>query len=386
MPDILAAERFTLVLGKGKRGKDGRYPTITTSVKSDTPHTGFGMASQDGKSTAAMNAGCQMAHQGAILLILDYKMMSHMWADGLPNVCYAETPERIHEALMWLGWDERDGEGRIIRESELTRRKKVARAGADIHGNVQADVGPPLFIMAEELNATQRALRNYWKAIGGKGPSPAAWVLDEVAFTGAAILVFALYIAQRLSAKAGGSDGSRDAMENIGCFVLKDSPEQTWKLIAPDHAQPPKSGHKGRYQVVTRKEVREMQGVLWTPEEARAFATSGIVAEPRFDMPFVHRAGLLVPAGTGQEAHARQEGPEQGIVLGPEAGVLTAGEGPGRAVTLAEAVAAGVFVSIAAARKAAQRRGWKPAGGTKAAGYEYRVEDMYAYKLEQEKR
>ena len=384
MPDILAAPRFTLVLGKGQKVA-GKYPTITTSVKTDTPHTGFGMASQDGKSTAAMNAGCQMAHQGALLMILDYKMMSHMWADGLPNVCYAETPERIHEALIWLGWDERDGDGNIIRESELTRRKKVARAGADIHGNVQADVGPPLFIIAEELNATQRQLRNYWRAIGGRGPSPASWVLDEVAFTGAAILVFALYIAQRLGARASGSDGSRDAMENIGCFVLKDPPEQTWKLVAAGHAQPPKSGHKGRYQVVTRSEVREMQGVLWTPEDARAFAMSGVIAVPRHDMPFVGR-DALIPAGLTQGETARQGGPEQAFDITQQPPVLTSGEGPARAVKLAEAVAAGLFVSIYAARKVAQRQGWEPVGGDRYTGFTYSVQDIYAYLRAKESR
>jgi hypothetical protein len=316
-------------------------------------------------------------------MVLDYKLVSHMWADGLPNVCYARTPAEIHEALLWLGWDECDADGNVIRPSELTRRKEVVLAATR---NREQTALTRLLIVAEERNATTRILKRHWRRIGGKGTSPALEALDETGETGRQICVNVLHIAQRLSAKASGSDGSRDAMENIGAIVTKDPTEQTWKLLAGGHTQPPKSGHPGRYQLIRSQGVTEYQGALYDRDKersdamARELAMAGTVAEPRFDMPFVNRGGLLVPAGMGHDAFARQEGSEQAFVVGHEPGVLPAGAGPAGAVTLAEAVAAGLFVSKAAARKAAQRRGWEPVEEDPAGGHRYAVADLAAYK------
>jgi hypothetical protein len=385
--EIGTAAEHEVILGLGKK-----RAVTSLSIDTDTPHLAASMGSGDGKSTFAMNMAAQLAFHGAFIVILDQKALSHMWANGLPNVAYADTPEDIHELLCWLAFDDRGDDGRIVRPSEITRRKRLGKATADLSGEVHGDVGPRVFVLAEELNALQKELKRIWRHMGGKGPSPAAEALDVILFTGRQFKVHVLQIAQRLSAKASGSDGTADSRENIGAIVFKDAKEQTWKLLADGHAQPPKSGHPGRYQLVTRKEVTEFQGVMYDRDKLRAaqmareLAMAGAVAEARWDMPFVYRGPLLVPAGVGQEASARQEGSEQGFVLGPEAGVLTAGEGPGRALTLAKAAAAGIFVSVDAARKAQQRHGWEPVGGTKAGGFKYRVEDLYAYKLEQEKR
>jgi hypothetical protein len=215
--------------------------------------------------------------------------------------------------------------------------------------------------------------------------------MDETGETGRFIGVNAMHAAQRLSAKASGADGSRDAMENIGAVITKDPDEQTWKLVGRGHTQPPKSGHKGRYQLIRDAGVTEFQGVLYheDPEEsdriARALAMSGTVGVPPADMPFVWRV-TQVPAGIGQLEPARQGGPEQAFDLTHEPGVLTSGEGPARAVKLAEAVAAGLFVSIAAARKVAQRQGWEPVGGDRYTGFTYSVQDIYAYLRAKENR
>jgi hypothetical protein len=48
-------------------------------------------------------------------------------------------------------------------------------------------------------------------------------------------------------------------------------------------------------------------------------------------------------------------------------------------VKLAEAVTAGLFVSIGAARKVAQRQDWKPVGGDRYTGFTYSVQDIYEY-------
>jgi hypothetical protein len=49
-------------------------------------------------------------------------------------------------------------------------------------------------------------------------------------------------------------------------------------------------------------------------------------------------------------------------------------------VTLAEMVTAGLFVSIAAARKAPKRYGWKPVVEDPVGGHKYALSDVYAYK------
>ena len=176
-----------------------------------------------------------------------------------------------------------------------------------------ANVGPRILVIAEEQNSAVKVLKRYWRSIGGKGTSPALDALEEVGTTGRQLLVNNFYIAQRLSAKASGADGSADARENIGAIITKDPTEATWKMLAGGHAQPPSSGHKGRFQLIPRKEVTEFQGALWTAEEARAFAMSGIIADPRDDMPLVTRRAL-VPAGVRQLDAGATEAPDLGLV------------------------------------------------------------------------
>jgi hypothetical protein len=171
---------------------------------------------------AAMNVSTQHLWHGGIVVMLDYKLMSHMWARGLPNVAYAGTPSELHAMLCWIANDDEH-------ESELTRRKQVALASADIRGNVTADIGPRILSVAEELNVTQKILKAYWRKIGGKGPSPAAEALDEVMFTGRQLRVHVLQIGQRLSAKAPSDSGSADSRENLGAIVFSNPSASTWR-------------------------------------------------------------------------------------------------------------------------------------------------------------
>jgi hypothetical protein len=372
--DIAAAKPSEVVLGLGVPA-GGKRQVVILDVDSETPQTAASMTTGDGKSTLGMSFGAQFAHHGAYLIILDYKWFSHMWADGLPNATYARTPQEIHEVLCWLGHDDRDSDGAIVRESELTRRKRVGLAAA--RAGVPADVGPRLIVIAEELNATGKVLKRHWRAIGGKGPCPSLEALDEVGATGRQLCANALYIAQRLSARVSGSDGSADARENIGGIILKDPTKATWDMLGGGHAQPPASGHKGRYQLVTRKEVREFQGTLMTEAEARDLATSGIVAVPRHDMPFAAPAAL-VPAGVGQPAPGGTDAGDLRLVPSVPAALPAGGT-----VKLADMVAAGLFVTIHAARKASTRDPLFPRPvpglGSKHTGWLYAVTDVREY-------
>jgi hypothetical protein len=362
LPAIEAAAEHVVILGIGKKDQ-----VIDVSLDTESPHLGFCMTTGDGKSAAAANASVQILYHGGLVIMLDYKLMSHMWARGLPNVAYAGTPSELHAMLCWLANDDE-------RESELTRRKQVALASADIRGNVTADIGPRILVVAEELNVTQRILKSYWRKTGGKGPSPAAEALDEVLFTGRQLRVHALQIGQRLSAKATSGSGSADSRENLGAIVFSDPSDSTWRMLTDGHVKPPASGHKGRYQVVTRKQVREMQGALWDEEDCRAFATAGTVAIPRADMPFVtHR----VPAVVGQTAASAIEAPDQGKVVQHEA--LPPLRDPGT-VTLKEAVEAGMWPTIHAARQAKQRHKPTPVGTIGSADL-FRIEDLAACRI-----
>lgn len=374
-PRIDAVKPSVVVLGLAAKNEP-----VELDLDSEIPHVGVSMSTGLGKSEISKNMAAQLLFHGAIVMILDYKLVSHMWADGLPNVCYARTPAEIHEALMWLAWDEVDSDGNVIKPSELTRRKEVLLAA---RRNREKARFTRLFILAEERNATARVIRRHWRRMGGRGSPPALEALDETGETGRGVDVNIEYVAQRLSAKAAGSDGSRDAMENIGAIITKDPSEQTWKLLGGGHAQPPKSGHPGRYQLIRSSGVTEYQGVLYDRDPelsdamARELAMAGTVGEPRWDMPFVNRGGLLVPAGAGQGPFARQEGSDQAFVVGQSHGSLPPGEGPARAVTLAEIVAAGLVVSIGAARKLPKRHGWRRVVDDPVHGHQYALTDVY---------
>lgn len=355
LPAIEAAEPHELVMGLGKRSRP-----VSVSVDGDSPHLGLSMGSGDGKSVTARLIATQLLHRGALAMFLDYKLISHMWARGLPNVSYAGTPDEIHDALLWL-------------LDEIGRRNKVALASANIRGEVTADVGPRILVVGEELNATQNRLGALWRQIkekGDPGRSPASEALDEAMFIGRQVRVNVLQIGQRLSAKASGSG---DARENLGIKMFSNPSASAWKMLVGErHALPPATDHKGRLQIVTPKTVQETQCAFVGEEDCRAYAVSGQVAVPRSDMPFV--SGIAPVPDRGE---LESPGPDQGFVLGHPPIVPS---GPPGAVTLAEAVAAGVLQkSLPAARKASQRAGFPAAVGVRGNAHLYDVGDLYAY-------
>jgi hypothetical protein len=283
-----AAEEHQIVLGLGRPTKE--FPAgepCVISVDNDSPHLGMSMGSGDGKSVTARNAGGQLAHHGALIACLDPKMMSQHWAAGLPNFAYARFPAEIHELAIWLA-------------AEVDRRNLIAMFHSDVEGKVHASVGPRIAGILEELNVTQAVLSAYWKEdLGGKGRSPAVAALDKVAFTGRQVHINLIYIGQRLSAKAT-SGGSSDARENLGVLLMTNPAASTWKMLVGErHALPSATSQAGRLQVVTAKTVTEVQGAYLTGAQAREYATSGVVAVPRSDMPCV---GGLAPLGTPERA------------------------------------------------------------------------------------
>ena len=336
LPDIRAAKPHEIVWGIGKRDE-----RTVTSWKGEAPFHGLSMGTGKGKSETSGSALAQALYHGAIGIVLDVKMFSHQWAKDLPNVAYARTAAQVTAMLMWL-------------EAEVRRRNEVADAegGVDSHGNLIADVGPPLFAIFEELNATQgRIAKHYRLYIKGKGDpakAPAIDALDDFLFTARQVLGAGLLVAQRLSAKSiSGAGGNADARENVGAYLMCDPSLPVMKMTGWEHPLPPATGHPGRIQVVTASEVRETQAVLMTPEEKRWLATAGKVAKPRWDMPLIGRRVPNVPTGDRPAIEAGQ-GQDSPIYAAPPTP-------PG--ITLAEAVEAGIFghAKVATIRKRLQR-------------------------------
>ena len=114
-----------LIWGLGKRAA-----LVKFSLSGDSPHVGLSMGSGAGKSVTARSLLAQMLYRAAIGLVLDYKMIGHMWASGLSNVAVARRPAEIHAALLLLG-----------REAE--RRNEVAGPKSDRKSVDKRNCRPP---------------------------------------------------------------------------------------------------------------------------------------------------------------------------------------------------------------------------------------------------
>jgi hypothetical protein len=371
LPEIRKAKPHEIITGIGHKGS-----IVRLSVDQETPHLGISMGTGAGKSTMARLWAAQMLHHGALLIVLDYKLISHMWARGLPNVAYAGTPQEIHDMCEWL-------------VDEAQRRNNVALHSADIRGNVLGDVGPRLWIMAEELNATQNRLAALWRSIREKGDpkrSPASEALDEINFIGRQVRMNQCQIGQRLSVKAtSGAGGGADARENLGALAFHDPKESTWKmLVGDDHPRPAPSGHLGRHILVTST-VQAFQVAYMTEEEAREFSVAGKVAIPRSDMPCIGGLAPKMPVADVADRPAIERTPSDLGFVADTGGSPTR---PAGSATLRELVMAGVIprTVTAAQRNSTRDPGHPPPLSLKAGNaHLYDIAEISAYETSKQK-
>ncbi len=264
---IEAAAWHEIVFGYGIGGHDN---PVIRSLNKAVPHWGLSMPTGDGKSVCAELIAAQMLYHGAVCLILDYKVFSHPWAlFKMPNVSYAGTPEQIHLTLLWL-------------KDEAARRKQRGLEYIQLDGTMAGDVGQVIFVVAEELNATIVELKAYWKSIDGTGESPAVSALRELLFTGRALKIHFLLIAQKLTvASLGGKDSA--ARENCAGILMGGSASApSWKMLAEDVERPAKQSVPGRHFVVDHGTVTLLQVAYLNPSgragpEARQLALAGAV-------------------------------------------------------------------------------------------------------------
>ena len=257
----------------------------------------------------------------------------------LPNVAYARTTEQLHNAMIWLG-------------VELQRRTEVADRYVNAKGDILGDVGPPLWIIAEELNLAMPRLKQYWAAIRDKDDpkrSPALDGMAAVSFAGRAVRMHLIVIGQMLTA---ASLGGGDVRENIGVRMMARYTANSWKMQT-DLPMPPPSDVPGRVQIIAVGHRARGPGAA---DGLRAVPRAGRLGH-RDAVPAGHarhRPGVACPTSAATYIRAS----ELGFVLGQ-------GGPPGRppgTLTLREATAEGLFPSLAAARKAVQRRALEPAG------------------------
>ena len=279
--------------------------------------------------------------RGAIVLVLDAKWISHPWLIGLPNVAYCRTPAQIHDGLCWLS-------------AELDRRNQVALRAVDAHGRINANVGPRLFVIGEELNLCMPRLKAYWAAERGPGDpkeSPAITGLGEVAFAGRQVRMHLLLIAQLLTAKATGIQGG-EVRENIGVKLLARYSPAAWKMQAPEHPMPPKPTQIGRVQVVTARGVAETQvpklfdddPALSEAEALREMVLAGNITPCPAGMP-----GAIAVTGTPALPHTPPDQQQTPVTPAP-----VTGPGDG-AVSLGQAAGSIVPCSVYALRMARHR-------------------------------
>lgn len=285
--EIEKAGEDAVVLGLGR----GDLP-VKVSLAADSPHFGLSIGAGGGKSVLARLVAAQVLHNGGIVLILDPKRISHAWAKGLPNVRYAASTEEIHAALVWLS-------------NEIETRTRIADRSHDVEGNILANVGPRLLVIAEELNEMNARLRVWWndnRAPTAPKKSPAITAMETALFMGRQVRVNIFAVAQMMTALAAGSGAAR---ENMGVRILGRYTKNNWRMLVPEFDMPrTRSMKPGHIQVVTAL-VRECQAAMVGGREARDFASSGQVTpfpkdatnDPRLD-PEAKTLDPSVPALT----------------------------------------------------------------------------------------
>jgi hypothetical protein len=279
---IEAAPDTAPVLGIGRKGA-----IISASLVEDSPHWLVAAGSGIGKSVITRSMVAQALHHGAVVIVFDTKRTSHAYLRGLPNVLYCKHIRDIHDVLIAL-------------EAELERRNCLADELTDIDGELPdpAMLGPRIIILAEEMNTAMDRLKAHWQEIRDKkdpAKSPALKAWNAVLCMGRSCRANVISVGQMGSAVAMGGSAAR---ENMGVRLLGGYTQNAWKMLVPEIQPMPRSvRHAGRFQLCTGGVAREMQALYMKPREARALATSGIVAE----LPTWQTAGALTGSQVGAQ-------------------------------------------------------------------------------------
>lgn len=249
-------------------GLSHRDVGICIDLDDDSPHLMFSAAPGAGKSVLIRAFASQILHHGGIAIIIDFKRTSHVWAYGLPNVLYIRSVEDAHEILVALA-------------EEGNRRMDIGEMNVhrSMEGIPPIEMGPRILLVVEEANTMRKRLAKWWAKNRPEGDkskdSPAVEALGETLFMGRSQKMHAFMVGQSLTAATVGGPEMREAFT---ARILARYTQNAWRMLVPEVSPIPKaSRHSGRVQVVLAGQAHETQVLFMTDEEAREWATSGIV-------------------------------------------------------------------------------------------------------------
>lgn len=352
---VMAAKETAPLVAIGARDAD-----VTLDLEADSPHILGAAGSGGGKSVLVKMALMQHLYKGGVAIILDRKRTSHLWARGLSNVVYVTHEQDMHELLIGLF------------EIVDRRFELIEQHAEDYGGKDNVPVGPRIFLVIEEMNATIKKLANYWKKIKEKEDqnlSPAVEAFQDILFMGREGLCNIFGVAQSGTTNAIGGPEVR---ENFATRCLTRYTVNAWKMLAPEvMPMPKKSTITGRWQFVASGQASEGQVIFATDAEARQFAVSGTVTpaseiknvgsevtNPPSPSQVTHTP---TPQGQGDGTVPGAPEPQDGSTEAPRTLYAVSARGDEEAATrgpvgLSEAVSAGIVsVSVDSLRSARKR-------------------------------
>ncbi|WP_424893237.1 hypothetical protein [Streptomyces sp. XH2] len=198
-----------------------------------------------GSTTILRTLTAQFLHQGAHALILDPKLLPHLWAKDLPTVTHRGNVAGIHDALVGLA-------------AELQRR---------INFDGDLDDVPRLMVVLDQADTTLRQLTRYWETFRQKDDpkqSPAVAALEDVLYAGRQARIHVLY-----NGRAVDGGLAPAAREQFATVILARVTADTWQRLAPIAGPAPKSSaHPGRAHVIQEGTAHPTQVLLMTDAEA----------------------------------------------------------------------------------------------------------------------
>lgn len=275
-------------------GVNGQGEAEVADLDADSPHILVSASSGAGKSVTARAIATQALIKGFEVVFLDIKRHSHRWAKNLPGVHYAGSLPEIASALKSLG-------------VHLHKRNEVVDQWP---GDVKdADVGPRIIVVFEEMNATMDAMTDFEKQLERNSLKPSR-CFNDVMFMGRAVKISMVAVTQGAKAVLRPS-----VLTNFGTRLLIAHDWESWSALVPRSSssggQPASPTAVGRGYSVVKGRPSQVQ-FLFIEEEAcaemvrHAYAArvrAGLVSSPskRQVRKYERQAVAATQRATGME-------------------------------------------------------------------------------------